>query len=64
MAKRTLEELQKQQSTKAIDKKGPMMGPPRGGGPGGHGPGRGGPMMGRMGGKPKNTKTTIIRLLS
>ncbi|MBP3390570.1 MAG: ABC transporter ATP-binding protein [Clostridia bacterium] len=59
MAKRTLEELQRQYSSKAPDRKGPMMGGP---GPGGRG-GRGGP-MGRMGGKPKNTKQTISRLLA
>ncbi len=61
MAKRTLADLQRQYSSKAPDTKGPMMGPRPGGGPGG---GKGGPMMGRMGGKPKNTKTTILRLLS
>ena len=57
MAKRTLEELKRQYSSKASDPKRPMMG-----GPGGRG-GRGGP-MGRMGGKPKNTKQTIFRLLA
>lgn len=57
MAKRTLEELQRQYSSKAHDTKKPMMG-----GPGGRG-GRGAP-MGRMGGKPKNTKLTILRLLA
>ncbi len=60
MAKRTLEELQRQYSSKAPDRKGPMMGPPR---PGGGRGGPGGP-MGRMGGKPKNTKQTILRLLA
>ncbi len=54
MAKRNLESLQKQYSKSS---RGP-------GGPGGPGPGRGGGPRGRgMGGKPKNTKTTIVRLL-
>ncbi len=61
MAKRTLEELHKQYySSSKAQQKGPMMGPP-GRGPGG--PGRG-PMAGRMGGKPKNTKQTVTRLLA
>ena len=60
MAKRTLEELQRQYSSKApTSNKGPMMGHRPGGGRGGPG----GPMA-RMGGKPKNTKTTILRLLA
>ena len=55
MAKRNLQDLQKQY---AKSSHGP-------GGPGGHGPRGGGPgPRGRgMGGKPKNTKTTIVRLL-
>ncbi len=50
---RTLEELQKQYNSKTpSQQKGPMGGGPRGGGPRG------------MGGKPKNTKGTILRLVS
>ncbi len=61
MAKRTLEELQKQYSSSSKKtQKTPMMGG-TGRGPGG--PGRG-PMAGRMGGKPKNAKQTITRLLA
>ncbi len=61
MAKRTLEALQKQYSFSANPQKGGMPMP----GPGGRGPGRGpGGPHGRMGGKPKNTKTTLLRLLS
>ncbi len=58
MAKRSLEELQKQYTSSA-----PANGK---GGPGGPGrpmgPGRGGPMRGRMGGKPKDTKKTLMRM--
>lgn len=54
MAKRTLADLQRQYAGSAKD--------PRGGMPRGRGPGRGGP-PGGMGGKPKNTKSTISRLL-
>ena len=56
MASRTLEELQKQYSSPAkSENKRPMMG---GGRPGrGHGPAG-------MGGKPKNTRQTILRLLA
>ena len=58
MAKRSLEELQKQYASSA-----PANGK---GGPGGPGrpmgPGRGGPMRGRMGGKPKDTKKTLLRM--
>ena len=54
MAKRTLADLQRQYAGSAKD--------PRGGMPRGRGPGRGGP-PGGMGGKPKNTKNTITRLL-
>ncbi len=56
MAKRSLEELQKQYSSsaKSPQKMPPMA--PRGRGPGGP--------HGRMGGKPKNAKQTIFRLLS
>ena len=58
MAARTLEELQKQYHSVAKDKRrGPMGGPPMGG------PGRRGPMRGG-GGKPKNAKQTIGRLLA
>ena len=61
MAKRSLEQLQKQYSSKShASSKGLMMGP-RGRGPGGHGRG---PMVARMGGKPKATKQTILRLLA
>ena len=50
---RTLEELQKQYSSKShSQQKGPMGGGPRGGGARG------------MSGKPKNTKGTVLRLLS
>ena len=56
MSKRSLSELQKQYSSSVKDtQRRPMMGPP--------GRGHGGP-RGRMGGKPKNTKQTIIRLLA
>ncbi|MBE6662322.1 MAG: ABC transporter ATP-binding protein [Ruminococcaceae bacterium] len=61
MAARTLEELQKQYSSKKHAAKGGPMGGP-GGRPGG--PGRGGPPGMRAHGKPKNTKKTIKRLLS
>ena len=55
MAKRTLMQLQKQYSSSVKEtQRRPMMGPP------GRGPG--GP-RGRMGGKPKNAKKTITRLL-
>ncbi len=57
MAKRTLADLQRQYSGSGKDVKGGMPRP----GPG-RGPGRGGP-PGGMGGKPKNTKNTIARLL-
>ena len=60
MAARTLEELQKQYSSKKHDVKGggmPPMGPRRGPG------GPGGPGM-RPHGKPKDTKKTVKRLLS
>lgn len=60
MSARTLEELQKQYSSKKQDMKGggmPPMGPRRGPG------GPGGPGM-RPHGKPKNTKKTVKRLLS
>ncbi len=65
MAKRTLEALQKQYSFSSSKngKSMPMPGP-GGRGPGGPGRGPGGPMAGRMGGKPKNTKATMLRLLS
>ena len=56
MAKRTLADLQRQYSGSTKDAKG---GVPRGPG---RGPGRGGP-PGGMGGKPKNTRNTIGRLL-
>ncbi len=50
---RTLEELQKQYSSKShAPQKGPMGGGPRGGGPRG------------MGGKPKNAKGTVLRLMA
>ncbi len=57
MAGRSLTELQKQYSSnvKATSNR-PMMRPP--------GPGRGSGPRGGMGGKPKNTKQTIFRLLS
>ena len=60
MAKRSLEELQKQyaSSAPANGKSGPGRGPMGGG----RGPGRGGPMRGRMGGKPKDTKKTLLRM--
>ncbi len=58
MAKRTLAALQKQYSHSEAPNKGGM---PMGRGPGG---GRGPGAHGRMGGKPKNTKTTLLRLLS
>ena len=54
MAKRTLADLQRQYAGSAKDAKGAM--------PRGRGPGRGGP-PGGMGGKPKNTKSTVARLL-
>ncbi len=56
MAKRTLEQLRRQYSSSSSpDKKGIGMGGPRGNGRGhGH----------HMGGKPKNAKNTIIRLLA
>ena len=58
MAGRSLTELQKQYSSsgKANDKR--PVGPPPGG------PGRGGPPHARMGGKPKNAKQAIFRLLA
>jgi len=59
MAARSFETLSKRYSSHKPPKGmpgGPGMGGPRGGGPGRRGPG--GP-----GGKPKNTKTTIVRLL-
>ncbi len=59
MAARTLEELQKQYSSKKHSTRGGMMG-----GPGGRGHGRGGPPGMRAHGKPKNTKQTVKRLLS
>lgn len=52
MAKRTLEELQKQYARAVVDKRR---------GPGGPGPGRRGP---HASGKPKNTRNTVRRLLS
>ena len=58
MAARSLEELQKQYSSKKPDMKGPR--PPMGPG---RGPGGGPPGM-RAHGKPKNTKKTVKRLLS
>ena len=57
MAKRNLESLQKQYSKSSHGPGGP-------GGPGGRGPGRGGPPGRGMGGKPKNTKSTVTRLLA
>ncbi len=56
MARRTLEELNRQYSSSKPSEKGgvPPMGGPRGGR--GHGP--------HMGGKPKNAKTTVLRLLA
>ena len=59
MAARNLDALRKQYASKAADPKRPMMMPR-----GGRGPGGGGPHGGRMGGRPKNTKATILRLLS
>ncbi len=57
--KRTLQDLQKQYSkSQKFKQPGPMGGP---GGPGGPGGRRGGP---RATGKPKNMKSTILRLLS
>lgn len=56
MAKRTLESLQKQYAREVRPGKGP-------GGPG-HGPGRGPMGRGMSSGKPKNTGTTVRRLLS
>ncbi len=58
---RTLDELRKQYNTSAKPEKrgmGPGMGGPRGGGPGR------GPMPRGMGGKPKNVKQTVSRLLA
>ncbi len=55
---RSLEQLQKQYHSSAKPGKQPMMG----GGPRGGGPGRGGPPRG-MGGKPKDLRKTIGRLL-
>ena len=54
MAKRNLESLQKQYAKSSHGPGGPG---------GGHGPGRGGPPGRGMGGKPKNAKHTIARLL-
>lgn len=58
MAGRNLESLQKQYNKTAADAKGGMMGSRRPGGPGGPGRGKG------PGGKPKNAKNTIKRLLT
>ncbi len=63
MAARTLENLRAQYSSSKAPEKGGMTGGP-GRGPGGPGRGPGGPMAGRMGGKPKNTKAALLRLLS
>ncbi len=60
MAGRDLESLQKRYNKAAVAGKGGMMGGP-GRGPGGPGRGPGGPRG--MGGKPKNTKNTIKRLV-
>ncbi len=56
MAARNLDALRRQYYSNAADPKRPQMMPRGGRGPGGPG--------GRMGGKPKNTKATILRLLS
>ena len=62
MAARSLEQLQKQYHS--THKPGaPGMGGPMRGGPMRGGPMRGGPMRGGMGGKPKNLKKTVGRLL-
>ena len=53
---RSLEELQKQYQYNPSQKGGMSAGP-------GRGPGRGGPGRGMMGGKPKDMKNTISRLL-
>ena len=59
---RTLEQLQKQYSSSSSNKPGMRMGGP--GGPHGGGPRGGGPRGAGTGGKPKNMKKTVGRLLS
>ena len=60
MAKRTLQDLQRQYASSGKEPKGMPMGGPGRGGPGRGGPGRG---PAGMGGKPKNTRHAIGRLL-